>query len=158
MKRYLSVFLLSLWIGPAIADESEVENLDQYRRYLSGENLEGKTLIDCLSIKKQYVGFFQEIARKEQPLGDVTYYYQDDTLVLSLLAGLGTATQQEMNEVVADVPQYLNMGAQKRGSIPDEYLYFGAMVRLFSHYEVWFRDKTAAFDLTNYPKCKNYME
>ncbi len=140
-------------------DDDEIKTLNEYLQYLSGKEIgEAKRLIDCLSIKLQYIDFAREMVTKEQPLSEFRYYYKDDTLVYTVFAGLGTATQQEMNEVIADVPHSLKMGSQSRGSIPDEYLYFGAMVRLFSHYEVWFEDKTAAFDLTNYPKCKDYME
>lgn len=141
------------------AGEDKIKTLNEYLQYLSGKDFgEAKHLIDCLSIKLEYITFAKEVVTKEQPLSEFRYYYQDDTLVLLISAGLGTATQQEMNEVVADVPHSLKMGSQNRGSIPDEYLYFGAKVRLFNHYEVWYMDKTAAFDLTNYPKCKNYME
>ncbi len=141
------------------SDDTKINRLDDYLRYLSGEqSYELGTPIDCASIKKDYIEIFNELVKSDPqiPVGELWYYPNSDLLVLNV--GLGTATQQEMDSAVADVPHFIRMGAKSRGEIEEEYLYFASMVRLFSRYEVWYRDKSAEFDLSAYPKCNPYTE
>jgi len=134
--------------------ETTVTTVEDYVRYLSGDNLEDFENLSCLHIKLDYINMLNRVIDDEEIFAGVSYYYKDDLIYFNRM--FSSITEREFNTEVVDVRRMLESGNESRGNIPDDSLYLGALSRLFSEYWIGMSSFTEEIDLRGKRKCKDY--
>lgn len=136
--------------------EHTITKVTEYVGFLRGDDLfmeNNATVLsfNCEALREDYTSFLSSLV---DDTGTVTVDYYKKEKYLAFRRPLGTITDREFIEQVESVREYINNGMRPRLRIQEEYLLFGAMVRLFDEYEVLIGRHSHVFDLTMNDKCK----
>lgn len=134
--------------------QTTVTTVENYVRYLSGDELKDFENLSCLHIKMDYIDMMNRALDEGGVFGGVSYYYQDDLIYFNKM--FGNITKDEFDEEVADARRMLKNGNNPRGEIPEESLYLAALSRLFNEYWIGVGSYTEEIGLSRTRKCKDY--
>ena len=100
--------------------ETTVTTVENYVRYLSGDDLLGFESLSCLHIKMDYIDMMNRSLDEAGIFAGVRYYYQDDLIYLERM--FRDLSRDEFKAKVSDARRMLKSGNNTRGKIPDESL------------------------------------
>jgi hypothetical protein len=134
--------------------ETTVTTVENYVRYLSGDDLLEFESLSCLHIKMDYIDMMNRVLDEERIFAGVSYYYQDDLIYFDRM--FGDVSKGDFKAEVSDARRMLKNGNYPRGKIPDESLYLAVLSRLFSEYWISIGSYTEKINLRHARKCKDY--
>ena len=83
------------------------------------------------------------------------YWYSDNLLIFDHSL-FGDYSKSDFKRNVSTVTSLLKSAKNKKGKIPEEAIYYGAMVRLFDRYDMWLGEYQQSYNLKRYPKCREF--